>query len=196
MVENGQKNEKSTIIDSHGGVNLVLDVGTLQVSRKALCLGSSVFLAMLNDDSPFWEASDEAVREGKVRDIPLQEDDFCTMEIVMRIIHHQNDMVPNEVSFEQLHMIAVICDKYDLRKCLVPWTVLWSKPWLKSVEKTGFESWLFISIVFCNDDAFTRITKHLILNTTLSSSSTLFNVNGINVEEGISDGIICKLLIR
>ncbi len=40
-------------IDPHGDVRLILDDGTFKASRKALCLSSPVFLAMLGDDSRF-----------------------------------------------------------------------------------------------------------------------------------------------
>ena len=182
-----------TTIDPLGDVRLILDNGTLKVSRKALCLSSPVFLAMLGDDSRFWEASNEAAREDGIRDIPLGEDDFGVMEILMRIIHLQNDMVPTEVSFQQLNDIAVACDKYALRKCLIPWSLLWSQPYLDSVEIDGFESWLFISIVFQDKAVFTRITQHLILNTRLSSSGDLSDSKGIILGEGIPDKIICEL---
>ena len=79
--------EQINTIDPRGDVKLVLDDGIFRVSRKALCLSSPVFLAMLDDDSQFWEASAEATRKGWIRDIPLREDDFGTMEIVMRVMH-------------------------------------------------------------------------------------------------------------
>ena len=78
---------------------------------------------MLGDDFRFWEASDKAARENGVRDIPLRDDDFGTMEILLRIIHLQNEVVPTKVSFQQLGEIAIVCDKYALRKCVVPWSV-------------------------------------------------------------------------
>lgn len=181
----------STTIDLRGDVRLILDEGTLKVSRKALCLSSPVFLAMLGEDSRFWEASDKAIREDGVRDVPLRDDDFGTMEILMRIIHLQNGAVPTKVSFQQLGEIAMVCDKYALRNCIVPWALLWSQPYLDSIEKDGYESWLFISIVFRNEDAFTRITKHLILNTTVSSSGILTKGNTV-IGEGVPDDIVGK----
>ena len=188
MVEKMEQTRISTTIDPNGHVRLILDDGTFKVSRKALCLSSPVFLAMLGDDFRFWEASDKAARENGVRDIPLRDDDFGTMEILLRIIHLQIEVVPTKVSFQQLGEIAVVCDKYALRKCVVPWSFLWSHPYLDSVEKDGFESWLFISIVFQNEDVFTRITKHLILNTRVSSSGILGNA--INIGEGVPDDIM------
>ena len=89
----------------------------------------------------------------------------------------------------------MVCDKYALRSCLVPWSTLWSQPYFDYMEKDGFESWLFISIVFRIEDAFTRITKHLVLNTRLSSSGVLLKASGNDLEEGIPEGIICKLRV-
>ena len=184
------KMDQITTIDPHGDVRLILDGGTLKVSRKALCLSSRVFLAMLGEDSRFFEASDRATRDDGIRDVPLGDDDFGTMEILMKIIHLQNDMVPTKVSFQQLTEIAVVCDKYAMRKCVIPWSSLWSQLYLDSVENDGFEPWLFISVVFQNEDVFTRITKHLILNTRMSSSCILTNSNGITFDEGVPGDII------
>lgn len=195
MAEQMEQNDTElTIIDPRGDVKLVLDNGTLLVSRKALCLSSPVFLAMLDDGSQFLEASNE-VCKGQFRNIRLREDNFDIMEIVMRIIHHQNKMVPQKLCFEELYDMAVVCDKYDLRECLVSWSSLWSEPYLDSVEKSGFGSWLFISIAFQNKLAFTQITRHLILYSFLSSSGTLSSLSDDNYEAGVSDDIIRELHI-
>ena len=150
----------------------------------------SVFLAMLDDHSPFWKTSNETVCNDQMRNIRLQKNDFEVMNIIMKIVHHQTGMVPTQVSFQMLHEIAVICDKYALRKCLIPWSVMWSQPYLDSVEDDGYEHWLFISMVFWIEDAFTWITRHLILNTSLSASGMLSSFSDVNVEEGIPDNII------
>lgn len=192
MAEKSDQNQATKAIDLHGDVKLKLDDGSFQVSRKALCLSSPVFLAMFDESSQFWEASDKAVGKGQIRSIPLREDDFHTMEILLCIIHHQNQYVPKKVSFEQLNKIAVVCDKYDLRECLVAWSFLWSQPYIDCIEKDGFESWLFLSIVFWDQGAFTQVTKHLILNTILSPSGMLCSTSGKNLEKHIPDFIICK----
>lgn len=192
MASTSEHIDTSITIDPHGDVKLILDEGTLRVSRIALRRNSSVFRAMLDKNSKFWEASDDAIGIDQLRNIPLREDNFNAMKIVMRIVHQQNDQVPTEVTFDQLDNIAVVCDKYDLRECLMPWSLLWSQPYYENIEQDYFERWLFISIVFRNESAFTRITKYLILETTLLPNS--LTVHDIDVEEGIPCEIIRKLL--
>lgn len=181
----------SITIDPHGDIKLILDDGTFRVSRTALRHNSSVFRAMLDNNSKFWEASDDAIDKDQVRNISLREDNFDAMKIVMRIVHQQNDRVPTKVTFDQLDDIAMVCDKYDLRECLMPWSLLWSQPYYENIEQDYFERWLFISIVFRNESAFARITKHMILETTLLPSN--LTVHDIDVEEGIPYEIIRKL---
>lgn len=91
-----------TTIDPSGDLRLVLDDGRLQVSRKALCLSSPVFSAMLGKDSKFNEALEKTTNEEGIRDVPLRDDDYGTMDILMRIVHHQNKEVPLRISFQQL----------------------------------------------------------------------------------------------
>lgn len=177
-------------IDTNGDVNLVLDDGTLKVSRKALCLSSTVFQAMLGDHSNFMEASQHAVGSDGIRNVHLEDDDYVATTILMKAIHHQNHTIPTKVSFDQLKDIAVICDKYDLRNCLLPWCQLWSQPYIDRVEQDGYESWLFMSIAFRNEGLFAQITKRLVLNTAVSSSRALSCGNGSDFIEGVPDEII------
>lgn len=201
MAEKSQQTDKAITIDPHGDVKLILDGGTFKVSRTALCRHSSVFRVMLDKNSKFWEASDDAIGEDQLRNIHLREDDFDTMEIVMRVIYQHNDKVPKEVSFAQLEGIAVVCDKYELRECLVPWSLVWFQPYLDFIERLDFERWLFISIAFRNESTFTRITKHLIKTASLIPSSRepvswqpgyLTTYNDVDIEEGVRSDIIRK----
>ena len=193
MASMSEPSDTAITIDPYGDVKLFLDDGTLRVSRTALRRNSSVFRAMLDNNSKFWEASDDAIDRDQLRNIPLREDNFDSMKIVMRIIHQQNDKVPTEVTFDQLDDIAVVCDKYDLRECLMPWSLLWSQPYFENMEQDYSGRWLFMSIVFRNESAFTRITKHLILETTLLPSKLTVH-SDIDVGEGCPDEIIRKLL--
>lgn len=177
-------------IDSRGDVRLVLDDGTLKVSRKALCLSSPVFSAMLGDHSRFMESSVEALDGGGILNIPLKEDDYKPMKTVMRIIHHQNEQVALRVSFHELKELAIICDKYALRNCILPWASIWSQPYVDRAERDGYESWLFISMTFRMEDVFARITKHIILNAVVLESGTLSCGNAVDLAEGIPDYIM------
>ena len=66
MVDKIDQLHNSATIDPNGDVRLILDHGTFKVSRKALCLSSPVFLAMLRDDSRFLESSDEVACKGSI----------------------------------------------------------------------------------------------------------------------------------
>jgi hypothetical protein len=177
-------------IDPSGEVRLVLNVGELKVSRKALCLSSPVFSAMQGDHSRFKESSVEALDEDGVLNIPLGEDDYNPMKTLMRVIHHQNDQGALRVSFHELKDLAIVCDKYALRNCILPWASIWSQPYVDRAEKDGYKSWLFISMTFRMEDVFTQITKHIILNAVVSESGTLSCGNAIDLAEGIPDYIM------
>ena len=177
-------------MDPSGDVRLVLDAGKLKVSRKALCLSSPVFSAMLGNHSRFKESSVEALDEYGILNLPLEDDDYKTMKTLMKIIHHQNDQVPQRVSFQELRDLAIVCDKYALRKCILPWASIWSQPYVGCAEKDGYESWLFISITFRMEDIFARITKHIILNAVVLECGTLSCGKAIDLAEGIPDYIM------
>ena len=194
MSNESQQTDKAIIIDPQGDVKLVLDDGTLIVSRAALRRNSSVFRVMLDENSKFWEASDNAIGKDQLRNVPLREDDFDTMEVVMRAIHQQNFKVPTEVSLYQLNNLAVLCDKYDLRECLTPWSFVWLAHCLPSIKKSFYGRWLFISIVFRHELAFTQITKRLVLETKLLPGKLTVG-NDLDIEEGVPDAIIRKPLL-
>ena len=182
--------DQASDIDPSGDVRLVLNAGKLKVSRKALCLSSPVFSAMLGDHSRFKESSVEALDEYGILDLPLEDDDYKPMKTLMKIIHHQNDQVAQRVSFQELQDLAIVCDKYALRKCILPWASIWSQPYVGCAEKDGYESWLFISMAFRLEDIFARITKHIILNSVMLESDTLSCGNAIDWAEGIPDRVM------
>ena len=188
--------DKSTtsIVDPDGDLYMNLDEGRLLVSRKALCLSSSVFQAMLGEGSRFGESEAKVFASDDIQQISFKEDNFATMQIVAWIIHLRNDKVPLTVSFAQLYELAVVCDKYDLRRCFGQWPPLWSKPYFSQLKKEGFESWLFISIVFGDQEAFAEITRHLILNSKLSETGTLLTANGYDFSGGVPESVLSPLI--
>ena len=94
------------------------------------------------------------------------------------------------MTFEQLCQVAVICDKYDLKRCLGPWINIWATPHLDCYARPGYEKWLFMSRVFQNDALFKDITRHLIINSELSQQGTLVTTTGFDLSEGISETIL------
>ncbi|KAL2038621.1 hypothetical protein N7G274_008669 [Stereocaulon virgatum] len=196
MQNEPQITSQTSVIDREGDLYMGLDHGALLVSRKALCLGSPVLLAMLGDDSQFSERIARKTGSDGVQIIRFQDDDFSAMQVVVNIMHLQNDKVPQNVSFQQLHQIAILCDKYDLKRCLGYWPEKWTAPWLESYSKTGHEAMLFISITFKLTSAFEDITAHLIRNTTVSSSGSLVTLSEVEIGEGVSSKIIDQIRAR
>lgn len=174
-------------IDPDGDLVLEVQGRELLVSRKVLCLSSSVFRAMLRNGSAFIESTGPVISDDGLQHIRLQEDDYEAMRIMTNVIHLQHDWVPTKISFEFLDALAILCDKYDLRKCLGLWPQKWSKPWNEFVSEPGYERWLFIALVFRNKASFTQISKHLMLAKTLDDP--LFSRSSRTIE-GVPTGIL------
>ena len=180
------------VIDPEGDLYMKLDGGSLKVSRKALSLSSPVFLAMLGANSKFRETTDKTLDHDGVQLVSFEDDNFETMTVIARIIHLQSDNVPATMTFKQLYQVAVICDKYDLKRCLGPWTNIWATPYLDCYSRQGYEEWLFMSIVFRYDGLFKEVTRHLIINSEISEQGALATTTGFDLSEGISSTILGK----
>lgn len=178
------------VIDPEGDLYMKLDGGSLKVCRKAISLSSPVFLAMLGVNSKFKEATDMTLDRDGVQIVLFEDDKFETMTIIARIIHLQNDNVPVSMTFKQLYQVAVLCDKYDLKRCLGPWTNIWATPYLDCYARPGYEEWLFMSIVFRFDGLFKEVTRHLVINSAISEQGTLITTTGFDLSEGISSIIL------
>ena len=176
-----------TKIDPNGDLVLVIEEKELLVSRKVLCLSSSVFNAMLGDGSPYLESSSRVVASDGLGYVKLKEDNHEAMEIVTNVAHLQHDLVPGRLSFGLLDRIDTLSDKYDLRRCLGLWPQKWSEANIATVEKPGFERWLFIALVFRDAAIFSQISKRLILQSTTSTDGTL---SFAWTSEGVPAGIL------
>ena len=96
-------------IDPDGDVVFQFPNGSkIQVSSKALSLGSPVFKAMFG--SNFAEGS--KLQQGKPCQVEL-DDDVIAMTTLCNILHHRNKNVPGAHSGSSLMQLAIITDKYD-----------------------------------------------------------------------------------
>ena len=182
------------IVDADGDLIMRLKGGKLKVSRKVLSISSPVFRAMLGAECPFKEATDKAIERDGTQAVSFEDDDFQTMAIIVRIMHLQSDQVPEKLTFKQLYQVAILCDKYDLKRCLGYWPKIWATPYLNSYAIEGFEGWLFMSIVFGYDGLFKEVTRHLILNSKVSGDNSLVTPKGIDLGERVSSTITGKML--
>ena len=183
------------IIDTDGDLTMRFKGGELKASRKVLSLSSPVFQAMLGSGCQFKESTDKEFERDGNQTLSFEDDDFHTMAMIARIMHLQNNHVPDKLTFKQLYQVAVLCDKYDLKECLGPWPKIWAEPYLDSNGLEGYEGWLFMSIVFGNDELFKDVTRHLILNSKASADNSLVTTKGIDVSERVSSTIVSKMLI-
>ena len=178
------------VIDPEGDLYMKLDTGSLKVSRKTLSLSSPVFLAMFGASSKFKETTDKTLDHEGVQIVTFDDDNFEIMAIIANIMHLRSDVVPNTLTFKQLYQIAVLCDKYDLKRCLGPWTSIWATPYLDCYSRLGYEEWLFMSVVFQYDSVFKEVTRHAIINAELSEQGTLVTSAGFDLSEGVPSTIL------
>ena len=182
------------MVDADGDLTMRLKGGKLKVSRKVLSISSPVFQAMLGTGCLFRETTDvETERDGS-QAVSFEDDDFQTMAMITRIMHLQSDKVPDKLTFKQLYQVAVLCDKYDLKRCLGYWPKIWATPYLNSYGIEGYEGWLFMSTVFGYDGLFKEVTRHLILNSKVSRDNSLVTTKGMDLSERVSSTIIGKML--
>ena len=175
--------------DSDGDVVLLLknDKGTarFQVNSSILCMSSSVFRAMLGARSHFKEAKELASRDHSMAplEVSIEGDDPDVFAVILRVLHHQHDSVPKEIKVDKLFQVAILCDKYDLRQSLSFWLERWipTPHELRSVILPGNvasqdDKRLFMAYVFRKEEAFTAISKDLILMYKVGKSGYTFDL--------------------
>ncbi|KAH8153234.1 uncharacterized protein LAJ45_02821 [Morchella importuna] len=133
-----------------------MGLATLRVASQVLCVASPVFRVMLGTSSSFKEACELREKAGSSLLYHLTLDEDCpeAMGIILLALHCQNDRVPRKLSFEKLHSLAVVCDKYDCAAGVSPWVDIWVAPWKRRADTEGYERWLFIAWVFDVYDVF------------------------------------------
>ena len=192
--EDARSAAATIIIDADGDLSISLRGGNLKVSRKVLSISSPVFRAMFGPECRFKESTGKEVERDGTQAVSFEDDDFQTMAINARIMHLQSDKVPEKLTFQQLYQVAILCDKYDLKRCLGYWPKMWATPYLNSYGIEGYEGWLFMSTVFGYEELFKKVTRHLILNSKVSEDDSLVTAKGIDVTERVSSTIIGKML--
>lgn len=136
-----------------------------RVSSKHMTLASPVFKAMLAPNV-FQEGTILATT-GKVT-VPLPDDDIDAFTILLYIIHARNNLVPLNVSVQQLTDITILVDKYLLHDA-VCWFV---DMWFKNLNNEGLccstsrvlsprelTKWLWIAWVFQKKELYKDLTK-------------------------------------
>jgi hypothetical protein len=86
----------------------------MRVSWKHLSLASSIFAK----ESPRTDSKDD-------RTIPLLEDDFGAMEMILNIIHGRTRKVSRQVDVPALKQIVGLIDKYEFHEAVEIFTDMW-----------------------------------------------------------------------
>jgi len=146
-----------------------------QVNSHSLCLASSVFRAMLSEDAPFKEG--DALRSRDTSSPPIEitlgDDEPKALGVLLRIVHLQFNWVPKRLGDDQLYQVAIVCDKYDMRQVLGPWSDQWIPVGTQLGGKIAGDQWLFIAYVFGRQALFTQLSKELILRSTADAGGSL-----------------------
>ncbi|KAA8894536.1 hypothetical protein FN846DRAFT_973635 [Sphaerosporella brunnea] len=150
-----------------GDLILQTPLRSFLVSSQVLCMTSKVFQKMCGRASPFKEAAD--VRRANVLGcspaVICLEDDLEALKFILMVLHHRHDMLPPNLGFDALVEVAGICDKYEFHSSLKLVVDNYLEPH-KSIltsDSDGYENWLFLSYVFGHAEAFTQVSKKLIL---------------------------------
>jgi len=158
----------------YGDMEIVLTTSTIhvtyRVSSHQLCSGSPVFRAMLGPQSSFSEANGLRRHQSSsstasnpnysLFQITAEEEhDPTALATVLYVLHGRAEKIPELITFENLLEISIICDYYDCAAMIRPWDETWMAQLRSLTSKPGYESWLFISWVFGNQDVFGEMTK-------------------------------------
>lgn len=137
---------------------------TFRVSSKVMGLASPVLHALfapailqnLNDSPPVENAPYHSRRL-----LRLYGDNEAALLILLHAAHLRPSLIPNNVSIDLFHQIAVVCHKYDMAKILLMWPRIWTHGLPRT---TDVGNWLEIAWVFQMVKLLNQITRRLILH--------------------------------
>ncbi|KAK8059867.1 hypothetical protein PG996_009797 [Apiospora saccharicola] len=132
----------------------------LKVNSQYLCCASTVFRAMFG---PNW-SEDQGLSKESPKDVPLAEDDPDALYAIMCVIHHRNDLVPAEISPQELLQIAIAADKYDLSVALTFARAQWLQHQSKDIAVSKYMACLMAAaFLFDNQSNFIEYGQALML---------------------------------
>ncbi|KAK4552391.1 hypothetical protein LTR86_010405 [Recurvomyces mirabilis] len=161
---NAYENEYTARALEHGhcgGEQTRTDAARLKVemlvSWKHLSLASKVFAkATARTDS-----KDD-------RTIPLLQDDFGAMEILLNIIHGQTRRVPRQVNVQVLKQVVGLVDKYEFHEVAEVFTDMWFhslQPTILTGQHQDLISVIFICFVLQRPSEYVSLTRRALWET-------------------------------
>lgn len=126
------------------------------VSSRHLALASRVFRVMF--DGNFLEKITPG--QSGLKRVPLPEDDYEALMVILRILHGQNGSVPQELERREFVDIAMLVDKYELVDACRMHGDRWMKlrPSIEVVSWPALADWLYTTWVFRRDVDFKKLT--------------------------------------
>ncbi|KAH7302862.1 hypothetical protein B0I35DRAFT_365907 [Stachybotrys elegans] len=172
--------------------NLVLIVGEqkkqLRVQSQCLSCASKVFRVMF---SPPW-SDDRNLSADNAKEISLLEDDAQALYIIFCVLHHRNDILPQELSPQQVLQVAIAADKYDVSVALQYVRAQWLK---HGQNDNSMDMAYLLAAAFLFDDAvaFEEIAMALILQhresyVLLLEDSLLAQILTPKITDSLNDG--------
>ena len=155
-------------IDAAGDLKLLVQHGeewvTFQVSSKAMSLASPVWRRMLDPNGPFRESRSDNNK------ITFPDDDSEALLILLLAAHLRFQDVPQEVWFQQLLNVCILCDKYDCITLVRPWISRWQAREIHLAGQYKYEEWMFVAWTTGDKATFERAGRTLISNATTDES--------------------------
>ena len=129
----------------------------LRVSSVHLIVSSRIFRAMFKTH-PMREA--ESLRTRSSVEVPLPDDDYDAVRILMDIIHLRTKSVPQRVSLQTMIALATLVDKYEWHDAVRPYIEGWMVhlPFTLKIFSSKLKYWLWIAYVFQLPDLFRKCT--------------------------------------
>ncbi|KAL8795387.1 MAG: hypothetical protein Q9195_002128 [Heterodermia aff. obscurata] len=158
-------------IDAAGDITLLVKHGdewvTFQVSSKAMSLASPVWRAMLDPNGPFRESRADN------NEITFPDDYSKALLILLLAAHLRFQDVPQNLTFEQLLNVCILCDKYDCITLVRPWISKWLDRQRYPAGEKLYEEWLFIAWTTGDEATFESTGRNLILHANPDGSRKL-----------------------
>lgn len=163
------------------------------VNRSVLCVSSPVFSAMLGKESRFREAQ-TTLHAAENPTVSIEDPCVYAIKMFLHVIHMQGHLVPEVVSFKHLLHLAIVCDKYDLRRSLRAWPSIWIKFHCRLVSPKPsmmfYSKSLVIASAFKDEDLLSDVTKRLIIDSNCSPAGNLVTPDGDELGDGVSGMLI------
>ena len=164
--EQSDKKPSDSAIAIEKVVEKPADIGLrMIVSSKHMMLVSPVFKAMLQP---------HALKQGRTLNtiskvtIPLPDDDWLAMIVILYVIHGKTTKTPRQVSLKVLRNIAILVDKYQILEVIAIHGDLWFSRLFSKIPSRIPDSdtgetltWLAIAYVFRKPVQFRELTRLL-----------------------------------